>query len=55
MRYFYYVTREDNIEQSMCGKFKDKGELITDTDQVIIFIEELTENEFKKIEFKYSK
>ena len=53
MRYFYYVTKEGSMEKSICGKFKDKGELIADTDKVIVFIEELTEDEYKKVVSKY--
>lgn len=54
MRYFYYVTKDGNSEYSKCGEYKDKGELISDVNKVIIFIEELTEDEFNKIMLKYS-
>ena len=49
MRYFYYVIKEGDSVYSRCGGYRNKGELISSENKLILFIDEITKDEFDEI------
>ena len=49
MRYFYYVIKEGDSVYSRCGRYRNKAELISSENKLILFIDEITKDEFDEI------
>lgn len=57
MKYYYFVAKyPSGIVCSCIGKYEDKAELINDLmPRLLLNIIELTEEEYYKLKYKYSK
>ena len=55
MRYFYYVTQNIDKYWARIGEFEDKAELISSENGVIMFIDELSYTEFRKLKSNIDK
>lgn len=57
MRYFYYVAKDGDSIYTRCSSYRNKGELISieSENKLILFIDEITKEEFDEIRLKYER